>query len=58
MRAVVLGDGEGEVFGADPSRLRFLAQSPAHPFAITDNTVPPGFPNPVRHRHGRMTDIF
>ncbi|MCC2629874.1 MAG: hypothetical protein K0S14_3524 [Thermomicrobiales bacterium] len=26
--------------------------------AIFDNTVPPGFPGPVRHRHTSMTDIF
>ena len=33
-------------------------QSPDQPLAITDNTVPPGFPGPVRHRHDTMTDIF
>jgi mannose-6-phosphate isomerase-like protein (cupin superfamily) len=25
---------------------------------VTDNTVPPEFPGPVRHRHAQMTDIF
>ena len=38
--------------------LRLLAQSPDQPIAVTDNTVPPGFPGPVRHRHAQMTDIF
>lgn len=55
---VVLNDGEGEVYGSGPFQLRFLAQSPEHPIAITDNTVPPGYPGPVRHRHEAMTDIF
>ncbi|MEJ7837895.1 MAG: cupin domain-containing protein, partial [Thermomicrobiales bacterium] len=54
----VLNDGEGEVFGGDAYHLRFLAQSPEHPIAITENAVPPGFPGPVRHRHEQMTDIF
>jgi len=47
MEAVVFGSTEGEVFSVGPSRMRMLAQSPAHPIAITDNTVPPGFPGPL-----------
>ncbi len=58
MEATVFGDGEGEVYGAGPVRLRVLAQAPDHPIAVTDNAVPPGFPGPVRHRHARMTDVF
>ncbi len=58
MEAIVFAESEGEVFGAGPSQMRFLAQSPGQEIAITDCTVPPGFPGPVRHRHARMTDIF
>lgn len=58
MEAVVFEDAEGEVFGAGPNRVRFLAQSPGQPVAVMDSTVPPGFPGPVRHRHARMTDVF
>ena len=49
---------DGEVYDTGSIRLRVLAQAPDHPIAITDNTVPPGFPGPVRHRHRMMTDIF
>ncbi len=58
MEAIVYHDGEGEVYGTGSYRLRFLMQAPDQPVAITDNTVPPGFPGPVRHRHAHMTDIF
>lgn len=58
MEAVVFSGTDGEVFSVGPSRMRMLARSPAHPIAITDNTVPPGFPGPLRHRHTWMTDIF
>jgi mannose-6-phosphate isomerase-like protein (cupin superfamily) len=58
MEATVFGDGEGEVYDAGAVRLRVLAQAPDQPIAVTDNTVPPGFPGPVLHRHARMTDVF
>ena len=58
MEPIVFAETEGEVYDTGPVRLRLLAQSPDQPIAITDNTVPPGFPGPVRHRHARMTDIF
>ncbi len=58
MAAVVYGEADGEVVGAGPNRVRFLARSPDRPVAVMDSTVPPGFPGPVRHRHARMTDIF
>jgi quercetin dioxygenase-like cupin family protein len=55
---IVLNDGEGESYGSGPFQMRFLAQSPEQPIAMTDNVVPPGFPGPVRHWHDVMTDIF
>ena len=58
MDPIVFEATEGEVYDAGPVRLRLLAQSPDQRIAITDNTVPPGFPGPVRHRHASMTDIF
>ena len=58
MDPIVFEATEGEVYDAGPVRLRLLAQSPDQRIAITDNTVPPGFPGPVRHRHANMTDIF
>ena len=58
MEATVFGDAEGEVYDAGAVKLRVLAQAPGQPLAVTDNTVPPGFPGPVRHRHARMTDVF
>jgi len=58
MQPIVFEDSDGEVYDAGPIRLRLLAQSPDQPIAITDSTVPPGFPGPVRHRHAEMIDIF
>lgn len=58
MEPIAFDEGGGELFGGSANRVRFLAQSPDHPIAATDSTVPPGFPGPVRHRHARMTDIF
>jgi quercetin dioxygenase-like cupin family protein len=58
MKPIVFEAADGEVYGAGPLRLRLLAQAPDHPIAVTDSTVPPGFPGPVRHRHAEMTDIF
>ena len=58
MEPIVIAETDGEVYDAGGVRLRFLAQSPEQPIAVTDNTVPPGFPGPVRHRHARMTDVF
>jgi mannose-6-phosphate isomerase-like protein (cupin superfamily) len=58
MTALVLNPDDGERFGVEPNTIRFLAQSPDHPVAITEVTVPPGFPGPVRHRHAAMFDIF
>jgi len=58
MEPIIFGDADGEVLDAGPVRLRVLAQSPTHPIAVTDNTVPPGFPGPVRHRHAQMLDVF
>jgi uncharacterized cupin superfamily protein len=58
MEPIVFEETDGEVYDTGAVRLRLLAQSPDQPIAITDNTVPPGFPGPVRHRHARMTDIF
>jgi quercetin dioxygenase-like cupin family protein len=55
---IVFGASDGEVYEAGPVRLRLLAQSPDQPIAVTDNTVPPGIPGPVRHRHAQMTDMF
>ena len=58
MAAIAYEEADGEVIGAGPNRVRFLAQGPDQPVAVMDSTVPPGFPGPVRHRHARMTDIF
>jgi len=58
MEPIVFAESEGEVYDTGAVRLRFLAQSPDQPIAVTDITVPPGFPGPVRHRHASMTDIF
>jgi quercetin dioxygenase-like cupin family protein len=58
MEPIVFADADGEVYDAGAVRLRVLAQSPDQPIAVTDNTVPPGFPGPVPHRHTQMTDIF
>jgi mannose-6-phosphate isomerase-like protein (cupin superfamily) len=58
MNPIVFSEADGEVYDTGAVRLRLLAQSPDHPIAVTDNTVPPGFPGPVRHRHAQMTDIF
>jgi hypothetical protein len=51
MEPIVFAETDGEVYDTGAVRLRLLAQSPGQPIAITDNTVPPGFPGPVRHRH-------
>lgn len=58
MKPIIFAETEGEVNDTGALRLRVLAQSPDQPVAVTDNTVPPGFPGPVRHRHSTMTDIF
>lgn len=58
MDVTVLAEGDGEVPGSGPYQLRFLTPSPDQPIAITENSVPPHFPVPVRHRHVHMTDIF
>lgn len=58
MEVTVWNEGEGEILGSGPYQLRFLMQSPDQPVAITENSVPPHFPGPVRHRHVHMTDIF
>jgi quercetin dioxygenase-like cupin family protein len=58
MEPIVFEETDGEVYDTGAVRLRLLAQSPDQSIAITDNTVPPGFPGPVRHRHAEMTDIF
>jgi mannose-6-phosphate isomerase-like protein (cupin superfamily) len=58
MDAIVITDSEGETYDAGQVRMRILAQAPDQPIAVTDSTVPPGFPGPVRHRHSRMTDVF
>src|SRR5215207_11439748 len=58
MDPIVFEETEGEVYDTGAVRLRLLAQSPDQPIAVTDSTVPPGFPGPVRHRHARMTDAF
>ena len=58
MAVVVLDPDDGERFGVAPNTIRLLAQSPDHPLAITEVTVPPGFPGPVRHRHAATFDIF
>ena len=44
MNPIVLSETDGEVYDTGAVRLRLLAQSPDHPIAVTDNTVPPGFP--------------
>jgi quercetin dioxygenase-like cupin family protein len=58
MEPIVFEETGGEVYDTVGWRLRLLAQSPDQPIAVTDNTVPPGFPGPVRHRHAQMTDFF
>ena len=58
MEPIVFEATDGETYDTGAVRLRLLAQSPDQPIAVTDNTVPPGFPGPVRHRHAEMTDIF
>jgi quercetin dioxygenase-like cupin family protein len=58
MEPIVFTETDGEIYDTGAVRLRVLTQSPDQPIAITDNTVPPGFPGPVRHRHASITDIF
>jgi mannose-6-phosphate isomerase-like protein (cupin superfamily) len=58
MEPIVLSEAEGEVYDTGAVRLRLLAQAPDQPIAVTDSTVPPGFPGPVRHRHAHLTDAF
>jgi mannose-6-phosphate isomerase-like protein (cupin superfamily) len=58
LEAIVFGDTDGEVYDIGGARLRILAQSPDQPIMVTDNTVPPGFPGPVLHRHAHTTDAF
>jgi quercetin dioxygenase-like cupin family protein len=58
MDPIVFEETDGEVYDTGAVRLRLLAQSPDQPIAVTDNTVPPEFPGPVRHRHAEMIDIF
>jgi mannose-6-phosphate isomerase-like protein (cupin superfamily) len=58
MEPTVFAEAEGEIYDAGALRLRVLAQSPDQPIAVTDNTVPSGFPGPVRHRHATMTEMF
>jgi quercetin dioxygenase-like cupin family protein len=58
MEPIVLAESEGEVYDTGALRMRLLAQSPDQPIAVTDSTMPPGFPGPVRHRHAQMIDIF
>jgi hypothetical protein len=48
MEPIVFEATDGEVYATGAVRLRLLMQSPDQPIAITDNTVPPGFPGPVR----------
>jgi mannose-6-phosphate isomerase-like protein (cupin superfamily) len=58
MEAIVFGPAEGEIYEAGGARLRLLAQAPDQPLSVTESTLPPGFPGPVRHRHATMTDVF
>jgi hypothetical protein len=58
MEPIVFTETDGEIYYTGAVRLRVLTQSPDQPIAITDNTVPPGFPGPVRHRHASMTDLL
>ena len=58
MEPIVFTASDGEIYDTGAVRLRVLAQAPDHPVSVTDNTVPPGFPGPVRHRHAQLTDIF
>ena len=58
MDPIVFEETDGEIYETGALRMRLLAQSPGQPIAITDSTVPPGFPGPVRHQHASMTDIF
>jgi quercetin dioxygenase-like cupin family protein len=58
MGPIVLAETDGEVYDTGTLRMRLLVQSPDQPIAVTDSTVPPGFPGPLRHRHAQMTDIF
>ncbi len=58
MSAIVHGAEGGELVGDGAYVLRFLAQGDGVPIAVTENTVPPRFPGPLRHRHERMTDVF
>jgi quercetin dioxygenase-like cupin family protein len=58
MDPIVFTESDGDVYNTGTVRLRVLAQAPDQPLAVIDNTVPPGFPGPVQHRHDQMTDIF
>jgi quercetin dioxygenase-like cupin family protein len=58
MEPIVLTETEGESYDAGAIRMRLLAQAPDQPIAVTESTVPPGFPGPVRHSHSQMTDVF
>ena len=58
MNATILDEGDGTILRSGPCQLGFLAQSPDQPIAITESSVLPHFPGPVRHRHVHMTDIF
>jgi hypothetical protein len=55
MKPIVLAETDGEVYDTGALRLRLLAQSLDQPIAVTDSTVPPGFPGPVRHRHAQRS---
>ena len=41
MEPIVFAETEGEVYDTGAVRLRFLAQSPDQPIAVTDITAPP-----------------
>lgn len=56
--ATVFGDTECEIYDAGAIRLRLLVQSPDQPIRVTDSTMPPRFPGPVKHRHAGMADAF
>lgn len=58
MGATIFDASEGDMYQVGPAQMRLLTKAPEHAIAIIDNTVPAGFPGPVKHRHATMTDLF
>ena len=58
--AVIRPRGEGDSISAGPSSVLFKAEGDdtEGTFSLTETTIAPGFPGPVRHVHRRTVDSF